>query len=514
MKSPWAQITIGLAWILTGSIEPVQAQAPNAAPNPAATRAQGGGAQNAATASEASISEGKSLYQRECVSCHGPAGKGDGPDVNTLKVKPTDLSSQEMWLKSDAALSSRISEGKTPMPSFRSKFSKRELEALVSYIRTLAPKGADNASATIGPQPSQTADEPTEKETPAKSGRTKAWIAPAQFVHKKNPVAVSERSCAEGKELYQQECLTCHGSAGKGDGRKANTIEVAPANLTSQKIGEQSDGALFWKINKGNPPMPSFRLRFSSHEVWLLVNYLRSLSPQNAVAASPPNKPQGSQSTAGQGNNQGGTEMASAVERGGRTSETSRASNDQGSRVKSDSPLTDPRMTTRSNRDTGFRSEYCHVLINPLPIYGLASAVLVLAAGLILRNRPAQLLALGLVVLCAASAWPTYLTGEKAYHRVYARADSDGQVWLDAHKHRAEKLIYAYYLLGVVALGAALIPAKAAKTAIPLAWLTLLIAFASLAAGAWIAKAGGQIRHPEFRNAPSTSGSYSFTNPN
>jgi hypothetical protein len=86
---------------------------------------------------------------------------------------------------------------------------------------------------------------------------------------------------------------------------------------------------------------------------------------------------------------------------------------------------------------------------------------------------------------------------------MYAKADGDGQEWLDSHKQRAEKLIYLFYALIAVALGAALIPAKAPRIARPLALLTVLVALASLAAGGWIAKAGGQIRHTEFRHESS-----------
>lgn len=495
MKSPGTPIAIGLAWVLVGPIAPCATQAQGTAPNPAATPGQ---PDNGQDAGEKSTAEGKALYQRECASCHGPGGKGDGPDAGKLKVRPTDLSSQEMWQKADAALYSRINEGKTPMPSFRSKLSKPEVGVLIKYIRTLAPKGSDNRSIAMGPQTNQPAVEPAEQEIPAKSGVSKAWTAPAQFNHKRNPVAGGERLATEGKEFYQQECQACHGSAGKGDGRNAKTLKVSPADLTSQNIRAQSDGALFWKINKGNPPMPSFRLRFSSHEIWCLVNYLRTLAPQDAEVGLQAAKRQGNQSPASK---QGGAEIAATVENGGRTGEISQASND-------------PRATAKSNRNTWLRPEYFHVLINPLPIYGLAAAVLVLIGALILRNRPAQLLALGLVVFSAASALPTYWAGEKAYHRVYAKADADGQEWLDAHRRRAEKLIYVFYLLGVVALCAALIPAKVPKTAIPLAWLTLLIALGSLAAGGWIAKAGGQIRHPEFREARSSSGPHSLKTPN
>ena len=144
--------------------------------------------------------------------------------------------------------------------------------------------------------------------------------------------------------------------------------------------------------------------------------------------------------------------------------------------------------------------DYLHVLINPLPVYGGLLAVLLLGAAMILKNRPAQLLGLALMIVSAGSAWPTYLTGERAYQKVYLIADSDGQRLLDEHKQRAEKLIWVFYVVAAVALAAALRPPKVPKAASPLVWLTLIIAVISLGIGGWIAKAGGQIRHPEFRN--------------
>ena len=50
--------------------------------------------------------------------------------------------------------------------------------------------------------------------------------------------------------------------------------------------------------------------------------------------------------------------------------------------------------------------EYLHVLINPLPVYGLAVAVIGLIIALIQRSRPAQVATLSLVLLCGAIAWP------------------------------------------------------------------------------------------------------------
>ena len=152
-------------------------------------------------------------------------------------------------------------------------------------------------------------------------------------------------------------------------------------------------------------------------------------------------------------------------------------------------------------RDLG-QPEYLHVLLNPIPIYGLAVALFGLIAATYLRSRGGQLTALVLVFASALSAWPVARHGEEAYDRVLAMADDDGQAWLKAHEHRADELIYFYYALAVVAAAAIFAPKKWPKSARPLVFATILLAFVSLGAGSYIAYAGGKIRHREFRTVP------------
>jgi glucan phosphoethanolaminetransferase (alkaline phosphatase superfamily) len=144
--------------------------------------------------------------------------------------------------------------------------------------------------------------------------------------------------------------------------------------------------------------------------------------------------------------------------------------------------------------------EYVHVLINPLPVYGLGIAVLALLIAFFVRSRRAQVVALLRIVVCAASAWPVFIYGKKAYQRVHAMSDTAGQTWLDAHRHRAESLIYIYYLTAVVGLIAILAPFKWPKIAPSLAAFTLVLAIGLLCVGGYIAYAGGKVRHREFRN--------------
>ncbi|MEO7723741.1 MAG: hypothetical protein ABIU29_03500 [Chthoniobacterales bacterium] len=146
--------------------------------------------------------------------------------------------------------------------------------------------------------------------------------------------------------------------------------------------------------------------------------------------------------------------------------------------------------------------EYLHVLINPLPVYGLAVAVIGLIIALVQRSRPAQVATLSLVLLCGAIAWPVVHYGEAGYDRVLSMSDDQGQAWLKAHEHRADELVWSFYALAGLAAAAIFAPMKWPKTSTALALVTLLCSFAVLGIGGYIAHAGGKIRHREFRNDP------------
>jgi alpha-D-ribose 1-methylphosphonate 5-triphosphate synthase subunit PhnH len=146
--------------------------------------------------------------------------------------------------------------------------------------------------------------------------------------------------------------------------------------------------------------------------------------------------------------------------------------------------------------------EYLHVLLNPLPVYGLAIALFGLIVALYLGSRGGQVTALVLIFACAASAWPVAHYGEAAESSVLAMADDDGQAWLKAHAHRADELTWVFYALALVSAAAIFAPKKWPRTGRPLAIATLIMAIVSLGAGFYIAHAGGKIRHREFRNVP------------
>lgn len=146
--------------------------------------------------------------------------------------------------------------------------------------------------------------------------------------------------------------------------------------------------------------------------------------------------------------------------------------------------------------------EYLHVLLNPLPIYGLAAGLLALFVALLLRNRQARITGFIVIIICSASAWPVFEFGEQAYDPVLSMSDDQGQAWLKAHKARADKLIVLFYVLAAVATAGLVASWKSDKLSFLAALLVLVLGVSTLAAGGYIAYAGGRIRHREFRNGP------------
>jgi dolichol kinase len=144
--------------------------------------------------------------------------------------------------------------------------------------------------------------------------------------------------------------------------------------------------------------------------------------------------------------------------------------------------------------------EYLHVLLNPIPVYGLAMGLLALIIAFVLRSRAARIVALALICLSSAAALPVYHYGEKAYDDVMMITDDEGTKWMDEHKRRAESLIGFFYALSALSFAALVIPRKWLRSEVPLNAITLVFAVAVLGVGGWIAFAGGRIRHEEFRS--------------
>jgi mono/diheme cytochrome c family protein len=103
------------------------------------------------------------------------------------------------------------------------------------------------------------------------------WTAPENSNSLKNPFDSNKISIAEGKEIYDQMCILCHGLQGKGNGEARLTLDKKPANFLVLKVVNQTDGNIFWKITNGKAPMASYDELLTDDQRWKLVIYIREL---------------------------------------------------------------------------------------------------------------------------------------------------------------------------------------------------------------------------------------------
>jgi len=85
-------------------------------------------------------SDGAEVWHRHCVTCHGDDGRGQTEQGRKLFVP--DLTRKD-WQssRSDEQIRSAIREGsESGMPEFKDKLAKKELDALVRFVRHLGPQ--------------------------------------------------------------------------------------------------------------------------------------------------------------------------------------------------------------------------------------------------------------------------------------------------------------------------------------------------------------------------------------
>lgn len=89
------------------------------------------------------VAAGKVLYGKTCQKCHGPGGKGDGPDADPDAMQDMDLTEPKRAKRnSDGIVFYKIWNGraKPKMPAQKNDLTKDQVWQIVSYTQTLRPK--------------------------------------------------------------------------------------------------------------------------------------------------------------------------------------------------------------------------------------------------------------------------------------------------------------------------------------------------------------------------------------
>lgn len=107
---------------------------------------------------------------------------------------------------------------------------------------------------------------------------------PVEYVSRTNPWPATQAEIQAGGRLYGAHCASCHGPAGTGYGQAGRDLTLPPAVIAAMIDQPHAvDQYMLWSISEGGlrsgSQMPAFKARFSSREIWQIVNYMRAGFP-------------------------------------------------------------------------------------------------------------------------------------------------------------------------------------------------------------------------------------------
>ena len=107
---------------------------------------------------------------------------------------------------------------------------------------------------------------------------------PAPYRGARNPLPPNANTISEGRTLYQENCASCHGTTGMGDGEAANSLNPSPALLAYMiQMPMAVDEYMLWSISDGGEAfgtaMPAFKGALTNDEIWKIVTYMRAGFP-------------------------------------------------------------------------------------------------------------------------------------------------------------------------------------------------------------------------------------------
>jgi len=207
-------------------------------------------------------SPGKDLYIKHCSACHGDNGNTAVWAKNGLQPPPRDFTAAETVteLTLERMLLS-VTHGRpgTAMMSFKGRLSTDEIFTVVNYIRENFMNTGVRSQVNHAPQSlSVTSFARSESENSFYPGDILA-------------------NRQKGEIFYGQNCFTCHGKSGQGDGPRAHFNRPRPRDFTSVDARQSlSRVALFHAIKKGKvgTVMPAWQTVLSDQEVANIAEFV------------------------------------------------------------------------------------------------------------------------------------------------------------------------------------------------------------------------------------------------
>jgi mono/diheme cytochrome c family protein len=134
---------------------------------------------------------------------------------------------------------------------------KKIIVVLLASMLAIAACGADEASSN------------------ANENATLAPV-PAEYAGLTNPFGAD--AAAQGAEVFESNCGTCHGPQGHGDGPAGQSLNPRPRDLAKLQ-SKAGDDFLFWRIREGKPgtSMVAWKGILTDEQIWQTVSFIRTL---------------------------------------------------------------------------------------------------------------------------------------------------------------------------------------------------------------------------------------------
>lgn len=105
------------------------------------------------------------------------------------------------------------------------------------------------------------------------------WVVPESKKSLLSPFTFNEEFVSQGKEAYYKNCSSCHGDPGKAN---FQPLAILPPDPASEKMQNNTDGEIFYKISEGKGLMPRFKDILSDDDKWRIIAFMRSFNQSYA----------------------------------------------------------------------------------------------------------------------------------------------------------------------------------------------------------------------------------------